>query len=313
MGRCRRPCGAGRGGNGNGERHGFGGWRERPDRRQPRAGTDRSWLDGSRPVAQAGWRDAGPSPRRGRPSRRRLGAGGAARRQADACLLHHLDTAADRGREHRRQQRHDPQRARRVVAVGHRRPRRAGHRPEALSRPVRRLCLRRLPAGDAAARGTAPARPAKLLLCAGRQGLCRRRSRRLRLVHPPPTHRHRQGNRQRHEHGQHAGRLRLHLQGDRAALPLAGLGGTVERAERRHRCPTARPASGLGKHHAGGAKPGLPATPLPCRVPRVPAIGPVFRHGRCVVNAGREISSPAASWRSSSLRGRAAPGPPGRL
>ena len=71
-------------------------------------------------------------------------------------------------------------------------------------------------------------------------------ARRLHLERPPPAHGDRQGRRQPDEHGHHARRLRLDLQGDRPPVPLARLAGAVAGHLGHDRRARAGQAPGLG-------------------------------------------------------------------
>ncbi len=63
-------------------------------------------------------------------------------------------------------------------------------------------------------------------------------------------HRHRQGGRERHEHGHHLGRLCRHLPRDRAPVPLSRIGRAVERPDGHDRRPPAGRPGHLGGDHA---------------------------------------------------------------
>ncbi len=97
-----------------------------------------------------------------------------------------------------------------------------------------------------------PAGGGELLLRPGGRGVRRRRAGRLRLERAPAPHRHRLCGGQRHEHGNHAGDLRHPVPGERAAVPLPGLGRAVERADRHDRRAPARPPPAVGGDHARG-------------------------------------------------------------
>ena len=101
---------------------------------------------------------------------------------------------------------------------------------------------------DPLARGTGAARSAELLLQSGGRALRGVETRRLHLERASPPYDHRQGHRQRHEHGHDARRLCVDLQGDRPARSSSRERGAMERALRHDRRARARQAARLGEH-----------------------------------------------------------------
>lgn len=78
----------------------------------------------------------------------------------------------------------------------------------------------------------------------------RGRAGRFHVVRASAAHDHREGRRQRDEHGHDPGCVRQHLQGHGPAILFSWLAGAVERSHRHDRCPHPRAAPALGRHDA---------------------------------------------------------------
>ena len=79
------------------------------------------------------------------------------------------------------------------------------------------------------------------------------RARWFQLEHSPPAHDHRLCDRQRHEHGNDACRLRDDLSRNGAAISLSRLGDAMERPDGYDGCQIAGAASGMGRDDDGRA------------------------------------------------------------
>ena len=163
----------------------------------------------------------------GRSARRARPGVGSGRPRRQPCLPHLVEAQRDRGREHPRQRRHGPQPA-------------AGAGAEARVRHVALVTgLKHYlgPFDRYAQEGSLPETPLReeqprldvenFYYAQEDEVYAAATERRLHLERPSPAHGDRQGRRQPDEHGHHARRLRVDLQGDRPPVPLARLAGAV--------------------------------------------------------------------------------------